>query len=222
LLRAGVAPWHVRRYLAELTDHLIDLRTEEEGAGRDRADAETAALERLGGIDALAAAMIEQRQLQSWCARAPWAFLGLGPLAALAGAYLFAGLILWSGWMIFLPGAETPFGPRLHGLSILYFGVGRLDYFYAPILIGWGFALLAARQRSRAIWLVMGLIMNALIAGAVQFHAVRPHTPGAVGQVSVGFTFGHGRALAIWLLTMAPYFVWRVVRTVADSRLTAR
>src|ERR1700720_2457956 len=49
LLRAGVAPRHVRRYLAELADHLADLRAEEEGAGRSRADAESAALVRLGG-----------------------------------------------------------------------------------------------------------------------------------------------------------------------------
>src|ERR1700730_5057535 len=52
LLRAGVAPRHVRRYLAELADHLADLRAEEERAGA--LDAERAALARLGGIDALA------------------------------------------------------------------------------------------------------------------------------------------------------------------------
>ena len=33
LLRAGVAPRHVRRYLNELDDHLADLRAEEERAG---------------------------------------------------------------------------------------------------------------------------------------------------------------------------------------------
>jgi len=33
LLRAGVAPRHVRRYVAELRDHLADLRAEEERAG---------------------------------------------------------------------------------------------------------------------------------------------------------------------------------------------
>ncbi|MGO8720256.1 MAG: permease prefix domain 1-containing protein [Acidobacteriaceae bacterium] len=61
LLRAGVVPRHVRRYLAELTDHLADLRAEEERAGRSRAEAESAALVRLGGIDDLSRAMIDQR-----------------------------------------------------------------------------------------------------------------------------------------------------------------
>src|SRR6266571_1398831 len=70
LLRAGVTPRHVRRYLTELADHLADLRAEEERAGRSRADAESAALVRLGGVDNLAKAMIEQRQFQSWCVRA--------------------------------------------------------------------------------------------------------------------------------------------------------
>jgi hypothetical protein len=222
LLRAGVAPWHVRRYLAELADHLADLKLEEERAGRGRAGAEIAALTRLGGVDALAKAMIEQRQLQSWCSRAPWAVFSLGPLIILAVAYLIAGLILWSGWKIFLPGSETPFVPT-QGLSVPYFAVGRLDYFFAPILIGWGIGLFAARQRSKAIWPVVGLILNALIAGAVQFHAVRPHLPGADGQVSVGFTFANslGHAFGILLLTTSPYLVWLIARALTDSRLAA-
>lgn len=223
LLGAGVAPRHVRCYLAELADHLADLRAEEERAGLGRADAEAAALMRLGGVDALAKAMIEQRQLQAWCSRAPWAVFSLGPLIVLAVAYLIAGLILWSGWKIFLPGSQTPFVPT-QGPSVLYFAVGRLDYFFAPVLIGWGIGLFATRQRSMPIWPVLGLILNALIASAVQFHAVRPHVPGADGQVSVGFTFasGLGHAFGILLLTMAPYLVWRIARTLADSRLVAR
>ncbi|WP_348268344.1 permease prefix domain 1-containing protein [Edaphobacter paludis] len=112
LLEAGIAPRHVRRYLTELTDHLTDLTEEEERAGRSRADAESAALLRLGGIENLAKAMIEQRQFQSWSARAPWATFSVAPLLLLAGAYFVALFILWSGWKMFLPGADTPFGFR--------------------------------------------------------------------------------------------------------------
>jgi hypothetical protein len=109
LLRAGVAPRHVRRYLTELADHLADLRVEEEGAGRGRAEAESAALIRLGSTDNLAKAMIGQRQFQAWSARAPWAVFGLAPLLFLSAAWFIALLILWSGWQIFVPGADTPF-----------------------------------------------------------------------------------------------------------------
>src|SRR5207245_10736683 len=90
LLRAGVTPRHVRRYLTELADHLADLRAEEARAGRSRADAESAALVWLGGMDDLAKAMIEQRPFQSWCGRAPCARFGLAPLCPLAGAYVGA------------------------------------------------------------------------------------------------------------------------------------
>jgi len=74
LLRAGVAPRHVRRYLTEFADHFADLRADEERAGRSHVDAESAALARLGRIDDLAKAMIEQRQFQSWGAQAPGRF----------------------------------------------------------------------------------------------------------------------------------------------------
>ena len=51
LLRDGVAPRHVRRYLGELTDHFADLTAEEQQAGRNLAEAKSAALERLGKTD---------------------------------------------------------------------------------------------------------------------------------------------------------------------------
>src|SRR5438552_14580444 len=123
-LRAGVAPRHVRRYLTELADHLADLRAEEERAGRSRADAESAALARLGGVDNLAKAMIEQRQFQSWCVRAPWAMFCLAPLCLLAGAYFVACVYLWFGWSIFLLGSYTLLGGRTgtgKGLGTIYF-----------------------------------------------------------------------------------------------------
>jgi hypothetical protein len=68
------------------------------------------------------------------------------------------------------------------------------------------------------------LILNALIASAVQFHVARPHDPGADGQVSVGFAFasGLGHAFDVLLLTLAPYLVWRIARTLAGGRSAAR
>ena len=139
LLRAGVAPRHVRRYLTELTDHLADLRREEMHSARNAGDAEVEAFARLGNMDDLAKAMIEQRQFQSWCARAPWAMFSLAPTLALAAAWAVALFILWSGWNIFLPGADTPFGGhREGGFANLYFQFGKAIYFFAPILVGWG------------------------------------------------------------------------------------
>lgn len=218
LLRAGVASRHVRRYLAELADHLADLRAEEERAGRSPADSDSAAFIRLGGMDNLARAMIGQRQCQSWCARAPWAMFGLAPILLLAGSYFAACLILWSGWRIFLPGTDTPF-VRLDGLAILYFGVGKSLYYFAPILIGWGIGLIAARQRLRAVWPAVGLLMIALIGGMAQVHAIRPAVPGGAGHVSMdlalwnsaqGVSNGLLHALVILALSVLPIFAWRL------------
>jgi len=225
LLRAGFAPRHVRRYLTELTDHLADLRAEQECAGRSRADAESAALIRLGGMDDLAKAMIEQRQFQSWCVRAPWAMFGLAPLFLLTGAYVVACSILWSGWKFFLPGAHTPFVP-LDGFAILYFGVGRLLYYFAPILIGWGIGLIAARQRFKVIWPVVGLVLIASIGGTAQVHASRPAVPGGVGHISMDLALGSSvqdisysliHALAILSLTVLPYLIWRLQKAYSLS-----
>jgi hypothetical protein len=138
LLRAGVAPRHVRRYLAELGDHLADLRAEEVAAGRSGAEAEGAAIARLGGMEELARAMTERREFQAWCARAPWAVFGVGPVLVVAAAWGVTLLILWVGWRIFLPGAETPFGRAPSGLANAYFQANQLLYYIAPILVGWG------------------------------------------------------------------------------------
>jgi hypothetical protein len=225
LLRADVAPRHVRRYLAELADHLVDLRAEEERAGRSRTDAESAALVRLGGVDDLSRAMIEHRHFQSWCARAPWAMFGLAPVLLLAGAYFVACLILWSGWRIFLPGTSTPF-VRLDGFAIFYFGVGKLIYYWAPILIGWGIGLTAVRQRLKAGWPTVGLVLVALIGSAAQVHASRPAVPGAAGHISMNFTLGSSvqgisnglvHAAVILALAALPYLIWRLQRAHAPS-----
>ena len=166
LLRAGVAPRHVRRYLTELTDHLADLRAEEERAGRSRADAESAALVRLGGMDELSKAMIEQRQFQSWCVRAPWAMFGLAPLFA-SGWSLVRRPFHFVVWLEDVS-AGSRYAFRLRqcdGFANLYFQADRAFYFGAPILIGWGIGLIAARQRLKAVWPIAGLVLIALIGG---------------------------------------------------------
>jgi hypothetical protein len=223
LLRAGVAPRHVRRYLTELADHLADLRAEEERTGRSRVDAESAALLRLGGMDDLAKAMIEQRQFQSWCVRAPWAMFGLGPVFLLGLVWCAALFVLWSGWQIFLPGADTPFGSRpgahrIFELANIYFQVDRMIYFSAPILVGWGIGLIAARQRFNAVWPTVGLVLIALMGGTAQVHASRTAVPGGLGHIRIDFALGRPvqgipdglfHALVILSLTVLPYLVWR-------------
>ncbi len=227
LLRAGVAPRHVRRYLAELADHFCDLKAEEERAGRSRADAESTALARLGGMDTLARALIEQRQFQSWSARAPWAVFGFAPLLALAAAWFVALFILWSGWQIFLPQADTPFGAGpVHGLANFYFQIGRAIYFSAPLIVGWGIGVIAARQRFKAIWPVVGLVVTSWMGGAGQVEASRTGVPSGIGHIRMvlvsgtaihGFPDGLFHALVILSITVLPYLIWRLQKALAHS-----
>lgn len=120
-------------------------------------------------------------RFHSWCVRAPWAVFALAPPVLLAGAYLLACLYLWSGWEMFLPGADTPFGVRWTGppnaLQNLYFQFGKFYYFGAPILVGWVIGVIAARQRVKALWPTVGLAFIALMGGTAEIQASRSRAP---------------------------------------------
>ncbi|HLY05972.1 MAG TPA: hypothetical protein VKR31_09515 [Rhizomicrobium sp.] len=93
LLRAGIAPRHVRRYIAELADHFDDLVSEAMAGGRPRSASERDARVRLGSDQDLAKVMLDRSELRAWSARYPWAVFVLGPavlpIAALVGAVFF-------------------------------------------------------------------------------------------------------------------------------------
>lgn len=226
LLRAGIAPRHIRRYITELEEHWSDLVAEEERAGHARKDAESAAFDRLGGMDDLAQAMIRRPEFRSWCARAPWIIFSLGPLLFLSLAYLILCCYLWLGWRLFLPGVDTPFGSYnsgpIYDLSNIYFQAGRFCYFWAPVLVGWIIAFTAARQRLKAAWLVLGLALLAWMGGTAEIHASRATIPGGLGHVRMSFFAFHGPAqqniyalLMIFSISALPYLLWRVRRAFA-------
>jgi hypothetical protein len=156
-------------------------------------------------------------RFQSWSARAPWAMFGLAPIVLLAATYLVAAFILWSGWKIFLPGTITPF-VRVDGFAMIYFGIGRLLYFSAPVLVGWVLVIVATRQRLKSAWPAFGLVAVAVLGAAVQ---VRAHRTQGIAHVSMHLALGNSipevgsslfHALMFLLLASAPYAIWRVRR----------
>jgi TRAP-type C4-dicarboxylate transport system permease small subunit len=135
------------------------------------------------------------------------------PIAVLAAAYAAAMLILWTGWQWFLPNADTPFGNQTTGLANGYFQVGRALYYTAPLFIGWGISVLAARQRISPWWPASGLVLIAWLGATARVSVHRPS--GAIGQV--GMTLATQNllssllsALVIFSVIAVPWVAWRV------------
>lgn len=219
LLRAGIAPRHVRRYLSELTDHLADLTAEELTRGLSPSDARAAALARLGTTDTLAEAMTSQPHARSFSARAPWAVFSLTPLLLLAALWGLSLCLLKLGWDLFLPGASTPFGAEPFPHTFLeprniYFQLDRALYLGGPILVGWCMTAAAARQRLKALWPVASLALLALFAATAQVQANRNAIPGGFGHIRLTFALRSldqsEYALAVVLIAFSPYLLWKL------------
>jgi hypothetical protein len=218
LMRLYPSPWR-RRYGAEFAAFL------ESGKGGLRTSANVGWSALCERINPTQERTINQSadsvQLRSWHVRAPWAIFGLGPVFLLAGAYLIALFMLWSGWKMFLPEADTPFRGPIYGLENIYFQAGRFLYFGAPVLIGWAVGVVAARQRAKAGWLSVGLVLVALVAATNQIHASRTEVSRGLGHISMTFgawtSFQTIRdrliyAAVIFSIAVLPYLVWRLQR----------
>lgn len=170
LLKSGIAPRHVRRYVRELSDHFDDLVREETAGGASRELAETRALSRLGNDDDLAEAMLSRPELRSLTARYPWAVFGLGPVALLAlsvvGAlYLEVWLLNQSG-EIFTYMTGQPPGPVTARLATrIYTVYNTLAVYAVPLLFAWAFYWLGSRQRMRPAWIVTGVALLCVLGG---------------------------------------------------------
>jgi hypothetical protein len=162
-------------------------------------------------------------RFHSLCIHAPWAVFGLAPPLLLAAAYFIACLYLWIVWRIFLPGADTPFGIHWAGppyaLQNLSFQLGKFYYFGAPVLVAWTIALIAVRQRLKAIWPVIGMVLTAIMGGTAEIRASRSGVPSSFGHIRLDFfAFGPAaqsaynvvfHALLILILAMLPYLFLR-------------
>ena len=224
LLKGGVAPRHVRRYLAELTEHLDDLTEKQRALGYEGEDAQLRARALLGEDRELAAAMLEQQSLRSIAARAPWLIFGiLPPFAAIAALMLpISALVLtakclglnekgvrWPEWFGFLAVGTTT------GANLLLMP-----------LVSALFVALAARQRQNPIWPLLATLMLLILLIHSGAHIA---VPGDLrGSINVGvtpiFLAGNWKTMgahwptvaAQYVLTLLPLF-WLVRR-----RLTAR
>lgn len=181
LLKGGVAPRHVRRYLTELNEHLEDLTARQREAGFDGQDATLRARALLGTDKELATAMLEQKQFRSLAARAPWAvFLLLPPFAAIAIGTVFIGSLVGLGEYYDFPDMHAPPPPQwFQTLAIDIVATANLTVMPLTAAL---FVTLAARQRLKLIWpfVATALLLILFIHSDVSF------PPRDTGNLSIG------------------------------------
>jgi len=214
LLRAGIAPRRVDRYLGELTDHLADL-TAEERRTDPVGDATVRALARLGSPDSLAAAMIARPELRGWSARCPWAAYLLAPSLALA-----LGLALTVAAPVAVAEAvrSGSAGAPLPGWFPAFAAALTIGTpLVLPVVLAWALAAHAARRRIQTCWPLIGIVALGMLGGTVGFDLALP-SPAGPGELDLDLPllppFTHlgsagTRVAANLLLTVTPYLAFR-------------
>lgn len=200
LLKGGIAPRHVRRYIGELTDHLEDGIAHQKAAGYDEQDARIRARALLGDDRELTAAMLEQTRFRSWPARLPWLIFVIAPFFVLTACLL--ALLL----PIFAIG---------DGAQHIYNATGISPDFLRPLswvlltglnlltlpLLALGMGALAHRQRINPLWPIAGIavLIPLFIQVGMAFGDPALHKPGSL------------------MVTVAPPFTAHFTKVFADQ-----
>lgn len=172
LLREGIAPRHVRRYLAELRHHHDDLLAEEQAHGVTGPAAKAAARARLGSDDELAAALLARPRLRSMSAKYPWLMFGiLPPLVATMGFLFLIVMVQKAG---IDGGAYIPRQGFISPVPAWYvWAIGgtvyALNFLIVPLL-GALMAWTAQRQRMNLLWPLLGMALILALGVHGDFH----------------------------------------------------
>jgi len=203
LLKGGVAPRHVRRYVGELSEHLDDLVKQQQALGYDGEDATLRARALLGEDRELAAAMLEQKRFRSLPARAPWLFFGLlPPVVGIAAGFLLIGSLALTAH---LRGMTTPGhinAPEwFRTLTFAVTGLGNVAL--APLLAA-TFVFLATRQRIIWLWPLLAILLLVLMDLHFQAHFPAPgQRGGSLGLGAVTWVLHPQSWAETWRLSLA-------------------
>jgi hypothetical protein len=176
LLKGGIAPRHVHRYLKELDDHLADLTEAQQAAGYDRAEASLRARALLGEDRELAAAMLAEPRFRSWAARVPWLVFGLIPPLAIVVAFVLVVLPL-VGIASLDHMALHLAAPRWY--QLLAQGAALFANFALAPMLALALVWLAKRQRLSWTWPLLGIAILAM--AGVHMTAHFPTQAGTAG-----------------------------------------
>ncbi len=209
LLRAGIAPRHVRRYCRELEDHFSDLIALQKERGYDEADATIRARALLGDDEELTDAMLATARFRSLTARAPWLVLGVLPPLVIVGGLIVLGI----GMAVAAPqhGPHLPLPAWCAPLAATI--CSTANYAVGPLAILFVLAT-AWRQRLYGRWPVLG-VLAAMLFGAITTLSVVIPEGSHKGEVSVGVGMGlpallqSTRFVVIAVLAVASLLLWQ-------------
>jgi hypothetical protein len=208
LLKGGVAPRHVRRYVRELDDHLGDLTERQREAGYDGDDAQARARARLGEDVELAQAMLNQPGVRSWPARLPWlVFVALPPVVTILAVTPVFLLFYFMGDGAERISAITTIPPGwLRGVAQV--ALATINVLAVPAIVTL-FVLSARRQRLGLLWPLLGVAVLAMLMPQFGYQFGRPFAPHS-GSVSVGMGLafmpqGWNHAIRHWPTVTAQY-----------------
>ncbi len=228
LLRAGIAPRHVRRYLKELRQHHDDLIAEEIAGGATGEEARLAARTRLGSDDELAAAMLAETSLRSVSARYPWAVFGLSPLliVALVFTALFAAeigsIFLWSK-VLKLSGADMSIigiPPAMQTFTVVW---GWQMKYLTPLIAAIFLCYVAMRQRLTIYWLALGGFLCALGGSILTISMDLSKAANGMTQLEIGGGFNFNEVtlqrigVNIAIIAILVGLSWWFIRQKADT-----
>ena len=159
LLKGGVLPRHVRRYIGELEDHFAELTAQLERSGIDKIEAQLQARARLGDEDELVSAMLELPNIRAWSARAPWlVFAALPPILTFIAFFVSVTIarlmspIGGGSTLVWLPVSYEPF-------ARWFVDAGNLAV--APAVSA-TFAIMVVRQRLDRRWALLAALSIAI------------------------------------------------------------
>jgi hypothetical protein len=189
LLRGGIPPHLVKRTVAELQDHYIDLYGEAVFRGLSAQEAEQEALLHIGKEQDLINEALSQKALRSWSSRYPWAIYGLWPslFAILVGAipiWIFEPLLTISDDMTVYLMPDWMQSPLIQNLTN---GVFFLASYIIPLIIAGYVCHQASIRRDALRWPIFGIVLLCTIAGSYNVSIIWPDLPGTHIYLSGGF-----------------------------------
>lgn len=215
LLRSGIAPRHVRRYLRELRDHYDDAVRNELKKGVSQAAAEETAAIRLGEPERLIQSALARPELQSRLARYPGLAFGAGPV--LLWVVLFVSVLLVSDELA----SSTDNTWVMYGATVFLVRI-------LPVVLALGVLVFAYRQRLPLLWPIVGVAVVAIFTGTlnIAFSPAQTVAESSLGIDSsllpfffdspvigptqpVAFAQGLMRALLTTALALVPFTIWK-------------